>query len=426
VTLEALILMLVTGRVPSAAPGAGTSPVQKVDLAAFSAFASSWESNVKTHFPGAMDSYLTEATMLAAGKALRDEVLDAWLAGGEPQTVSSLLGKAQARVPDAGAALLLCHNVCKAFSRGGEEIFWQRTSVATAARMTFPPGSTSRPSGSPVDPLVDYFSDSSHLYNVQAVNAAGKGQILKFRCKDTIFWLLFDKAERFGTSDPGDWYHFFLMATVAYFSATGRATDVAAYGGVRDEVIANIVRAMMHALQSASGAPTTSFLEMTDYDRAWHWCNALSFFEGGFFGDHGANPECPSTLTAAQDVAHESGVHRSGALFGLELAGKHHHPGHLDWWVPRPSRLKEKVTAFIVQYHPMDAIAMRWNADDAPSEKLFWDHVVVWGAGDAALTSFNDWLKARDIAEHSQCRLRGATGSREDIAELDLPAPLAH
>src|SRR5262249_52049584 len=73
----------------------------------------------------ATSEYLTEPALLAHAIDLERRLLAHWASGGSPVFTRQLYDLALQIVPHSGTALLLCHNVTKAFARGGEAIPWR-------------------------------------------------------------------------------------------------------------------------------------------------------------------------------------------------------------------------------------------------------------------------------------------------------------
>ena len=231
------------------------------------------------------------------------------------------------------------------------------------------------------------------IYRPVETNAALSGEVLLVNGRDTIFYLLFDKSDELGVRDPGDWYHFFLMASIAYYAATERITDEASENP-RAQVVTALVRSTLRGMQHVGRMPEVSITSMDSYDAAWMWGNALSFVEGGTYG--------------ASDVIPESDVHRKGCLYGLALAGHAYHPDHLHWWVPNPNELGDDFGYFLAQYHPVDVNDIR---EAGYPEEAFWDALEVIGTNDPGIQGFLELLRSQGPLSRAICVLDGVTGT---------------
>jgi hypothetical protein len=260
--------------------------------------------------PRAKELFLTRAPLLTMGKTLRDRVLWNWRRGGRPMKLRSFFDVAFDVCGHVETAALLCHNVTKAFARGGRAIHWQRTTNEgeyTDGRKTFT-ATLIHPDG-----------------GLTWTNPDGRDVV-------SIFYLLFS-ADELGRHDPGDWYHYFVTATMTATGAAGELSEPS--GGARDSVdaeggdrgpmvelekivypllvadrVLDLERQMSPATATRSGAL-----------RGWVLANVLSFLEGGHYG------------TAQDEVERESQFHRRGALLGLERAGARPDRTFL-WYVP--------------------------------------------------------------------------------------------
>lgn len=167
-----------------------------VDPVRLAVFLSQYENDSRV--PGQdTERFLTRAPLLSMGRTLRDRVLGNWRNGARPLTTSGFFALALETSGSPGAAALLCHNVAKAFVHQGYAITWR-------------------------GPLTEgVYTDGQKTYTATMVHPAGR---LRYdrggKSVISIFYLLFSEKE-FGTSDPGDWYHFFVAGTMTALSSGG-------------------------------------------------------------------------------------------------------------------------------------------------------------------------------------------------------------
>jgi hypothetical protein len=309
--------------------------------------------------------YFARSDLEPAQRQLFSAVLDNWIGGGAPMTPGSLLAKAREFVngADPGTALLICHAVTRTFSKGGAftsppapramlpTLRWQRLkdwlppianppSVVPVRDVNNQPlrrkwggdrmvqsGPLIDASGGPTADAqaqsLDYTNDGVHIYRPAVVNPASSAEVVGLLLKhdsnrfvrDTIFYTLFDK-NALGYIDPNDWYHYFLMATMAYYAATDRvdlSEDLDRFDRDTDrwvvEFYGKVAKAFMEGIQNYEQLPERTLSSVKGPRLGWIWCNALSFFDGGFFGVDGQD-----------DITRESKVHQRGAQFGLTQA----------------------------------------------------------------------------------------------------------
>ena len=403
--IQPYVNALLAASPPGVAPGSAAL-VDTIDFSAFNAYASSWEGVSIDDYPQSAQTILTDPAIPPEVKKLRDWLLNRWLTGESAVTKNQLYTQALTLTPHAGSALILCYHVCQMFSRGFRTVYWQRV-VTWITR----DGGGPVPSGAKVYPTLDpvgnhdYF-DGTNFYRPFELNGTLSGEVLQVGdpLRDTIFYLLFDKNEEWGVRDPGDWYHFFLMASIAYYAATGRITDMDMPENVREQLITALIRSTLQGMQKVGVMPEAPLASMNQYDAAWLWANALSFVEGGMFGaSRGDN-----LSEALEDVIHESGVHRKGCLYGLHLAGRTYHPGYLHWWVPTPRLLAQHFGVHIAEGHAIDIVNLAWRN----SEAEFWTAISNIGFDDPTIQGFLNVLRTGAPASgRAACVLDGATGS---------------
>ena len=291
--------------------------------------------------------FMTGPPLLSMGRTLRDRVLGNWLAGGRPLTAQGLYELALSIAGEPGTALLLCHNVTKAFVRGGVAITWDST----------------RTEGE--------YTDGRRTYTAKVVNPAGRLRFLKRDGKRevvSIFYLLF-AADEFGTDDPGDWYHFFVTATMAATAGAGgpgssagrgRREDLDAFP--EDRGFASVVDAGTYEtllgdrMRALAKEMTRPALAAVPGYRGWVLANTLSFLEGGGYGKDFA--------TDQSDVARESAVHLRGAAFALRMAGGPVGPAW-RWHVPKAGSLSK--TDLALGFSLAGKTAAVWGPDAKPA-----------------------------------------------------------
>jgi hypothetical protein len=382
----------ITALVADSPPGAAVASaglIDTIDFSALTVYASSWEATSLDNYPESSRLVLTDP-MVDLVKELRDWLLDRWLFGGSAINKDQLYTEAVTLASDPGTALILCYHVCQMFARGFATVRWQRVADWMYDGNEVPADATLLPNGGAV--VLDDYTDGFFFYRPVETDAAGSGEVLLVHGRDTIFYLLFDKNDQLGVRDPGDWYHFFLMASITYYAATGRITDEASENP-RAQVVAALVRSTLRGMQHVGLMPEVSITSMNSYDAAWMWGNALSFVEGGTYG--------------SSDVIPESDVHRKGCLYGLALAGKTRHPAYLHWWVPTPNELGDDFGYHLAQYHPVDVTSIK--AAEYP-EEAFWDALAVIGTQDLGIQGFLELLRSQGPLSRAECVLDGVTG----------------
>jgi hypothetical protein len=235
--------------------------------------------------PASGDRYLREPELLARAIKLRDEALDNWLAGRAPWNLAALQARAMALAGHAGTALLVCHNVARAFARGGQAIRWIKT-----------------------DRLQGEYFDGARSFTARVLHREGVLCAGPF-ASPSIFYLLFS-AQVFGAVDPGDWRRYFASAALSWYiaaNAPAPASPASPFGA-----------RWAARLDSLAQAWTVSD---TPAARAWAYANAASFLELAEFG-RSAN----ANRRAAR-------VQLAGARFGCELASSAP-PAGARWRIP--------------------------------------------------------------------------------------------
>jgi hypothetical protein len=219
----------------------------------------------------ATSEYLTEPALRAHAITLRGRLLQHWATGGAPVTTRQLYDLALEIAQHPGTALLLCHNVTKAFARGGDAIRWRVINRATGE-----------------------YSDGESSYRATGLPAAFAGP--------SIFPALFAACD-LGAYAAGFWYRYFACATAACYAANAQTRMPAlAPTGEAAQAARRIVDAS-HKLRNATAEWTPAY-------RGWLWVNAWMFVE--------AAANCRN-----QQAAHAEGVNSlRGACFGLSTAGR--------------------------------------------------------------------------------------------------------
>jgi hypothetical protein len=152
--------------------------------------------------------------------------------------------------------------VAKAFVRGGVAVTWRGTGTEGA------------------------YTDGQKTYTATMIHPAGRLKYYhsaKGREIVSIFYLLFSDRE-FGTKDPGDWYHFFVTATMTALSSEGTLGATTDRG--RREDIDDQNGADLESEQALGWPRVTAFrfrnTGTTDPDNCCYNCPAgLGVGEGG-------------------------------------------------------------------------------------------------------------------------------------------------
>jgi hypothetical protein len=284
----------------------------------------------------ATEQFLTRSPLLSMGRTLRDRILGRWQSGNPPLTLGNLYKIALDVSGHPGVAMLLCHNVTRAFTRGGKAIRWDKDQT---------------------DPKT--YSDGKRTWTPKRIHPAGKivyKYIQKYQRElPSIYFLLFSEKE-FGTDDPGDWYHYFVTATMTcfgaagYFNTSGRVREIKeredrsahAVDDLKAMAYPSLVSDRLIDLEQQMTNP--AFTGMPGY-RGWVFANIMSFLEGGYYGK------------AQGEVMRESRFHLQGALAGLGAVGVK--PGRdWVWYVPRAGDISEGeiATGFQVQQKMADVL----------------------------------------------------------------------
>jgi hypothetical protein len=306
----------------------------------------------------ANEQFLTRSPLLSMGRSLRDRVLTEWRLGKPPVTLDRLYELAMELSGQAGPAMLLCHNVTKAFARGGTAITWDRV---------------------PSNP--ETYSDGRKVWAPAVIHRDGRitrSYIKKYKRElPSIYYVLFSDKE-LGTEDPGDWYHFFVAAAMTAYSATGdmspRPTPVQELEGDEDRTIIKGTKGRIQDLTDDL-YPMVLTERLLDLEnqmakpelvnepgyRGWLMANAVSFLEGGF----------EEYSRSQEDVARESRGHIRGAVFGLKAAGAR--PGRLWVWlvpVARSLTRADLVNGFLMQERTAEGLDARGQTFRMPKKGI--------------------------------------------------------
>jgi hypothetical protein len=238
--------------------------------------------------PASSDLCLREPEMLSRAVKLRNDAIDNWLGGRAPWNLAEFYARALVLTGHAGTALLICHNVARAFARGGTAIRWIKTD---------------RNHG-------EYF-DGARTFTARILNPRGVLRAGPF-AEPSLFHLLFF-AQVFGTLDSGDWHRYFGSAALVWYIAANAATAAPPLAGFGAQWAASIDSAAQQLGGASAGAA-----------RAWSYANAAGFVELSRFG---------RSADANRRAAH---VQLAGALFGLAEASSEPPAGAL-WRIPAPN-----------------------------------------------------------------------------------------
>ena len=242
----------------------------------------------------ATTEYLSEPALLAHGIELRDRVVRHWSAGGPPLSAVAFYETARQIMPHPGTALLLCHNVAKAFARGGEAIRWQATNRARGE-----------------------YTDGKSTHVAALLHRAGALKTGPF-ANPSIFYLLFSTTD-FGATDPGDYYRFFAAATAAWYAASRQSRvpvmPPSPSVGQMAQSVVDIARQM-----------ADKSVELTPAYRGWLWANALNLpLRGAVFGLHEAGEEANPAWTVQPNAAPPAALHLSRATLAQVLGTRSPH-----------------------------------------------------------------------------------------------------
>jgi hypothetical protein len=209
---------------PSSSPGV----VRSIDPGLFTSLIANREGCPHVP-PHAVQEYLTDPALLKHALELRSRVLNRQFAGEPPLSKPEFYQLSYSIAEHSSTALLLCHNVAKAFARGGQHIRWQ---IVNRAR--------------------GEFTDGQRVY-------FGRN----------FFFALFSAAP-----DSGDWYRFFAHAALASFTARGETRFPGPLAQPEAAELARRHEKLAEQFQDISDSPQA---------KAALWSNTFSFWEAGCF-----------------------------------------------------------------------------------------------------------------------------------------------
>lgn len=375
-------------------------PSRPVDPVLLAAFLSQYEGDSRVP-PEATAQFLTQPAMLSMGRSLRDRVIANWRSRGTPLTVLRFYRLALELSGHPGTAALLCHNVARPFHRGGKAIHW--TDTGTEGEYT----------------------DGQKTFTAEVVHPSG---VIKYFHKGknrevvSLFFLLFSATE-FGTGDTGDWYHFFVAATITAHGSSGtlapgsgsRGRDEQEDGDDRGGSVGPVIYtfALRQRLADLEAQLTDPALRGVPSYRSWVLANVLSFLEGGHYG--------ADYVKDQSDVVREGRVHLRGARFGMQTIGAA--PGRQwTWRVPVAGSISwdDLATGFRVAAKTAEIWGPEGSkqaagdaaADSADREDLSARHVLcaqrVWGriADRSAHKQVLGKVRILDLADHPSQAVR--------------------
>jgi hypothetical protein len=270
VTVEPLSIFATGSGNPS--PAAGV--VQSIDPGLFTCLIANREGAPQVPAQ-ATHEYIGEAVLLSRTLELRERMLSRYTEGEPALTQSELYQLSYSLIGHSSTALLLCHNVTKAFARGSRLLHWE---------------CVNRPRSE--------YSDGRRVYGGR-----------------NLFYSLFAPTS-FGSADSGDWYRFFAQAALASFTARGETRFPAA---LADRSCTELAR-RQEKLALQIGAPESPF------QKAFVWSNTFAFWEGGCFA---------RTSARSADLIRLS---RAACTFAFRVNGITTAPQH-NWVVPLPGAL---------------------------------------------------------------------------------------
>ena len=237
----------------------------------------------------AVRAYLEAPALLDAAIELRDRVIRNWAGGGPPLTAIELLSTARDVVDDAPTALLLCHNVTRAFAHGSNVLSWHM-----------------------LDPARGEYTDGSTVYTAEIrhpADAVGPDD-------NPIFFALFAAGD-LGAAAPSRWARHFAIAVAAAYAAASRlAVDDAPatpFASAWSRDVDEVTRSMVDRSQP----PSPGY-------RAWLWAGALSLVS------------LAGLPTEAEDPADAGLDDLRAVVFGLAQAGADVDSAWL-WYAPSGS-----------------------------------------------------------------------------------------
>jgi hypothetical protein len=240
------------------------------------------------------NKYLVEPTLMSTQRNVIRTLIRRVKMSKAPLSANGLKRLVLGQENDLGTALIICHNVTKALARGTSPINWSNVSREP-------------------DPLVYSLDGTNYTFDPAQFhwNASQYGS----RNQQTVFYAMLS-FDQFGIRDEGDWYHYYAMAATSYYRASGNLqTSKPAQLGSLTRATGGVVGRVVNALRDSSVTSSAAY-------EGWLLANAMSFLEGGFYGQTQA------------EVDAESDIHIQGASGGLKLKGRIPEE-NWRWYVPR-------------------------------------------------------------------------------------------
>lgn len=321
--------------------------IDKADMPELAAFFSQWTGDLHEMGQQALlDKYLNDPKLVEVQKDIIRDLVQRAQTDAPPLTAKEFYDLVNQHVGDPGTSMLVAHNILKEFARPTSatlddpsvkpedvsKIAWSRNENSPAGTVEY-------------EMAGEKFSiDTTSLH---------PNALAEYNGHPSAFYMMFDKNQ-FGTTDAGDWYHYYANSTMAYYGAAGRLTGDVGAGTDYQSGLGMVMRSISNQ-QSSMGE---NFWPNDAY-KGWRYANAMSFMEGGRYGDTNA------------EVLRESQIHRQGALLGLEAAGVTP-PTNWSWNVAEAGSLRPN--------NPNDWIPDSW---DDPKESYI---DVITGLGDDTQT----------------------------------------
>ncbi|MBW2635956.1 MAG: DUF4157 domain-containing protein [Deltaproteobacteria bacterium] len=239
------------------------------------------------------DKYLVDPALMATQRSVIRALVDRVQGSEAPLTANQLQTLVLSQESDLGTALIICHNVTKALSRGNSPINWSNVSRDP-------------------DPLV--YSLNGTIYTFDPDNFHPDAEEFA-RNQESVFYAMLS-PDQFGQRDDGDWYHYYAMATISYYRASGNLqTDNPSQLDPFTQFTGELVSRVADALRDSSVTNSPAY-------EGWLMANAMSFLEGGHYGQ------------SQDEVNAETNIHIQGASGGLATVGRI--PEEIwQWYVPK-------------------------------------------------------------------------------------------
>ncbi|MDJ0752611.1 MAG: DUF4157 domain-containing protein [Ardenticatenaceae bacterium] len=265
--------------------------IQNVQPAELSTFFSQPEDLLPSSI---LDKFLREPGLMATQRTVIRDLIGLVQRAEAPLTANEFEALVLGHESDRGTALIICHNVTKALSRGQSPINWDNVSREP-------------------DPLVYTLDGMAHTFDSTAFHR--DAHPYSSRGEESVFYAMLS-IDEFDNRDEGDWYHYYALAATSYYQASGGLQpDDPAQQDPNTQFTGDLVRRTIQGLRDSRVTSSPAY-------EAWLMANALSFLEGGHFGHSQA------------EVDRESDVHIQGASRGLALEDKIPEE-NWEWQVPR-------------------------------------------------------------------------------------------